>query len=522
MFRRKRLTALILPAILLACAGLAGMFGGRVHAQNSVGQDIRTFANMYSLVETNAATAPTADKAIYEGAIPGMLRTLDPHSTFFDPKAYKLLREDQEGHYSGVGMQVTPRNDQTVVMWPFPGSPAYRAGIRPGDVISFVNDKSTQGLTTTEVADMLKGPRNSKVKITVSRQGAKDYLTFNVIRQDINRPTVTGFWIKPGYAYVKIASFGENTSHELDETLRNLGEDRVKGLVLDLRGNPGGLLTEAVAVCDRFLRRGQVVVSQHGRSSPERVYRAAHGNRGRDYPIVVVVNQSSASAAEIVSGALQDHDRGWILGETTFGKGLVQTVMPLPDNTALALTTAHFYTPSGRLIQRDYSHISFYDYYSHKDGVQKDLKDIKTTDSGRTVYGGGGITPDETFKPTPFDSLEVQLYRKGLFDFSRQYFAAHPDQQFTSGWMPDDAMLKQLRDYLHSNGYKFEDSEFQKDSEWIKRYLAKEMYISGVNVDESNRIFEATDPEVMAAVTAMPKAEALLDRAHKVMAERGR
>jgi carboxyl-terminal processing protease len=520
---RKRFSLFGLPAVLLACAGIAGFLGARVHAADAgIDQDVREFTNIYALVEANSAEPLSPDKAIYDGAIPGMLRTLDPHSTFFDPKAYKLLREDQEGRYSGVGMQVGPRNDKTVVMAPFPGSPAYRAGIRPGDVIAFVNDKSTANRSTTEVADMLKGPRDTQVKITVSREGAPDYLSFVVTRQDINRPTVTGFWLKPGYAYVEISSFGENTSHELEDTLKSLGEDKVQGMVLDLRGNPGGLLTEAVSVCDHFLRRGQVVVSQRGRSSPERVYRATRGNRGRDYPMVVLVNPSSASAAEIVSGALQDHDRAWILGETTFGKGLVQTVFPLPENTALALTTAHFYTPSGRLIQRDYSHVSFYDYYFHNDGTPRNLKDVKMTDSGRTVYGGGGITPDETYKMPPFDPLEVQLYRKGLFDFSRDYFAGHADRRLAAGWMPDEATLRQFHDYLRNNGYKFTDAEFNSDTGWVRRYLAQEMYIWGLNVDESARIFAATDPEVAQALQAMPKAQTLLERLHKVVAGRAR
>lgn len=521
MARKKAFSFFGLPAILLISAALGGFYAVRVHAaEGAVDADVRNFTNVYALVESNAATVPNPDKAVYDGAIPGMLRTLDPHSTFFDPKAYRLLREDQEGHYSGVGMQVMQRNDRTVVMAPFPGSPAYRAGIRPGDVIMFVDDKPTANLTTTEVADMLKGRRNTKVKITVSREGAKDYLAYTVTREDINRPTVDGFWLKPGYAYIRIASFGETTAHELDDTLKGLGENNVRGVVLDLRGNPGGLLDQAVAVCDHFLKRGQVVVSQVGRASPERVYRATRGNHGRDYPMVVLVNQSSASAAEIVSGALQDHDRGWILGETTFGKGLVQTVFPLPDNTALALTTAHFYTPSGRLIQRDYSHLSFYDYYFHNDGTPKNLKDMKTTDSGRTVYGGGGITPDESYKMPPFDPLEVQLYRTGLFDFARSYFAAHPDQKLTAGWMPDEQTFKELRTFLRSKKYQFTDSQFDKDTDWMRRYLAKEMYVWGANVDESNKVFAQTDPEVMQALAAMPKAETLLQRAHKVVAER--
>jgi len=518
---RKRLSFLSIPLILLACALLGGIYGRSVQAASdtSLSADLHNFAKAYALVEQNAAEVPTGDKAIYDGAIPGMLRTLDPHSNFFDPKAYKLLMEDQQGHYSGVGMQVGPRNDKTVVLNPFPGSPAYRAGIRPGDIIAFVNDKPTANLNTTEVADMLKGPRSTPVKITVSREGSPDYITFSIVREDIVRHTVTGFWVKPNIAYIRILSFGDNTNRELEETLRSFGENRLDGLVLDLRGNPGGLLNQAVAVADHFLQKGQAVVSQHGRASAERIYRADHGNRGREYPIVVLVNQYSASAAEIVSGAMQDHDRAWILGETTFGKGLVQTVFPMRDSTGLALTTAHFYTPSGRLIQRDYSHESFFDYYYHKDHPTNNPNDIKTTDSGRTVYGGGGITPDEKYTPAQLDPLEVQLYRKGLFNFTRNYFAAHPDS-LPQGWMPDAATLAQLHDYLQKNGYTFTDAAFSKDTDWIKRYLAKEMYIWAFDVDQSDKVFAETDPEVAQAVKAMPQASALLQNARKVIVQR--
>ena len=358
--------------------------------------NLQAFSQVYSAVEQNFADKVSADKSIYKGAIPGMLRTLDPHSNFFDPKDFQALREDQRGHYYGIGMQVGPRSGKTIVIAPFGGSPAYRAGLRPGDVILEVNDKRTDGLTTAEIADLLKGPKGTQVTISVGRDGVDKPLTFNVIRDEIKRNSVDqAFWIKPGIAYMAITSFNETTSHEMDEQLSALGEDNIKGLVMDLRGNPGGLLNEGVAVAGHFLRRNELVVSHHGRSSPEKPYFAKGSPDGDKYPIVVIVNAYSASAAEIVSGALQDHDRAWVLGDVTFGKGLVQTVYPLSENTGLALTTAHYYTPSGRLIQRDYSNISFLDYYYGKHIEQKNPTDVKMTDSGRTVYGGGGITPDE-------------------------------------------------------------------------------------------------------------------------------
>ena len=274
------------------------------------------------------------------------------------------MREEQRGHYFGVGMKVGARNNKTMVMEIFTGAPAYKAGIRPGDVITAVNDKPTEGLTTADVADLLKGPRGTVVKVTVMRQGHEAPLVFDVMRDEISRKSVPyGFFVRPGIAYMQILQFTETTSRELDANLKRLGEQNIKGLILDLRGNPGGLLNEGVAVADRFLQKGQTIVSHRGRASAEKPYVARNGNDGRDYPIVVLVNRYSASAAEIVAGALQDHDRAWIFGDNTFGKGLVQTVYPLSENTGLALTTAKYYTPSGRLIQRDYSSMSFFDYY---------------------------------------------------------------------------------------------------------------------------------------------------------------
>src|ERR1700726_4949767 len=229
--------------------------------------------------------------------------------------------------------------------------------------------------------------------------------------------------------YMKITQFNENTSQEMEENFKRLGEANMKGLVLDLRENPGGLLNEGVAVAGHYLRKGEVVVSHRGRASAEKPYLARGSAAGQNYPIVVLVNRYSASAAEIVAGALQDHDRGWVLGETPFGKGLVQTVFPLEDNTGLALTTAHYYTPSGRLIQRDYSNISLYDYYYNRDSSESSNtanREVKLTDSGRTVYGGGGITPDvniPAIKSNHFQDTLLQHY--AFFNFAKRYVVSH-------------------------------------------------------------------------------------------------
>ena len=517
----------VAPLLVAACSIAVGIWaGGHASAaspsDDAVGLSTKTFTAVYDAVEQNFADKVDADKAVYNGAIPGMLRTLDPHSNFFDPKAYAALREDQRGQYYGVGMQVGPRNNKTLVMWPFENSPAYRAGLRPGDAIVQVNDKKTEGLNTTEIAELLKGPRGTKVQVTVAREGNSKNISYDIVRDAIARPSVPeAIWLKPGIAYMDVTQFGENTSKEFEEQFRKLGENNIKGLVLDLRGNPGGLLNEGVEVAGHFLKKNDLVVSHRGRAQPNKNYYAKSDNGGRSYPVVVVVNRSSASAAEIVTGALQDHDRAWVLGEPTFGKGLVQTVFPLSENTGLALTTAHYYTPSGRLIQRDYSNISFLDYYYGNRSEHKDLSDVKMTDAGRTVYGGGGITPDEKFVPEKLNKFEIELLRKyGFFNFTAQFFGPKADPRMPKGWEPDESVVNQFHEYLMKNGFEFTEADFTANHQWVKEQLKREMYITAFSWEQSVRVNIQQDPEIARAVESMPKAITLLENAKKLLVQR--
>jgi carboxyl-terminal processing protease len=307
-------------------------------------------------------------------------------------------------------------------------------------------------------------------------------------------------------------------------------------LVLDLRENPGGLLNEGVDVAGHFLKKNDVVVSHHGRiPGSNKVYNTRVEGTGKDYPVVVLVNRRSASAAEIVTGALQDHDRAWVLGEPTFGKGLVQTVFPLGDNTGLALTTAHFYTPSGRLIQRDYSNISFLDYYTHSKLEQKNAADVKMTDGGRTVYGGGGITPDEHFECTPLDyptspycstaekwnKFQMEIYRKnGFFNYAVSFFGPRADATLPKGWEPDDRIIEQFHDYILKNKFDFTEADFTLNRAWVKQELKREMYITAFSYEDSQRVAIEQDPAVQKAVESMPNAKKLLDNAKKLLVER--
>ena len=514
--------------LVASCSLLGGLYGPQVPVaaagnEDDIKSSLRVFTKAYKLVDENFAEPVNADKAIYKGAIPGMLRTLDPHSNFFDPHDFRATQEDQKGHYYGVGMTVAERNHKVIVITPFTGSPAYKAGIRPGDAIVTVNDKSTENLTTSDVADLLRGPRGTPVQVVIAREGAGKPLTLNIVRDEISRKSVAeAVWVKRGIAYMSIEQFNETTGPGVDENLKRLGENNIEGLILDLRDNPGGLLNEGVAVADHFLRKGQAIVSHHGRpaSSPEKTYIARRGNGGHDYPIVVLVNRYSASAAEIVTGALQDHDRAWVLGENTFGKGLVQSVMPLSEKTGLWLTTAKYYTPSGRLIQRDYAHQSFFDYYNHKDLDTKNLQDVKMTDGGRTVYGGGGISPDEKYETPKLGPFQIQLLtRFAFFDFSKGYFGLH-DTRLPQNWAPDRTTLKEFHDYLLSQKYRFTEAEFSENSDWMKRSLRKEMYVTAFGADEARRVSVESDPMVQRAVESLPRASALLESARRVIVQR--
>jgi carboxyl-terminal processing protease len=520
----------IVVAVLLVSAVLGGIYGPNVRATTASADDyqtaVRDFTRVLNVVQNNYADTVDVDKAVYQGAIPGMLRMLDPHSSFFDAKQFSLLREDQRGKYYGVGMVVAPRENHTVVMAPYVGAPAYNAGIRPGDVIVKVDDKATDGLTTPEVADMLKGPKGTVVKITVTREGYPEQLVFTVTRDEIPRHSVDiAFMLKPGVGYIRLSGFNETTDREIAEALKELNASSLDGLILDMRGNPGGLLNEAVAVGDMFLDKNQLIVSHHGRSSPERRYYAVRGNQGVTVPLVILVNNNSASATEIVSGAVQDHDRGLIVGETTFGKGLVQTVTPLSENTGLALTTARYYTPSGRLIQRDYKSVSLYEYHYERK-VPEHPTEVKLTDTGRQVTGGGGITPDIAVPAPKLTKFEQLLYRDDVFfpaetgvgGFTRYYLGTKP--AITKDFEPDDNLMHVFREYLSKHTVRYTEPEMSEDMDWIKRKIKQEVFMSTFGQQEGFKVLLEADPQVQKAVEAIPQARALYQNVKKIVAQR--
>ncbi|HVA01349.1 MAG TPA: S41 family peptidase [Terriglobia bacterium] len=527
----------ILSTVLL-CALLGGVYGRQVEATTSdddnsaVQTSLKEFTKVFDAVQQNYADPVNPDNAVfgptnsnYVGAIPAMLRTLDPHSNFFNPRAFAQLREEQEGKYYGVGMSIQSRPGKmgklvTFVVAPIPGSPAFRAGLRPGDIIAKVDGKPTEGLTTEQVANLLKGPKGTVVRVTVEREGSVKPLHFSITRAEISQHSVDDvFMIKPHTAYVHISSFNETTNTELSQALKKLDAKTLQGLILDLRGNPGGLLQEAVEVADHFLEKGQLIVYHYGRSSPEKRYYAVHGDNGNEYPIVVLVDRMTASAAEIVTGALQDHDRALVMGQTSFGKGLVQTVYPLSDQTGLALTTARYYTPSGRLIQRNYNNVSLYDYYYHPGDISTPHAEVRYTDGGRKVYGGGGITPDIAVPEKKLTPVQETLIRNAaFFKFAQSYLAVH--QTIPEDFQVSDSVLAEFQKFLADQKIPLSSEDLKNELAFVQEHIRVQLVedIYGQNV--ADRLTVENDPLVEDAINHLGQARELLSNAKKYMASK--
>jgi len=511
-----------------AC-GLAGaLLNERLDAkvrwdQSQLAGNLRAFARIYRIVKQNYAdpiSGKKAEKVIYDGAIPYMLSVLDPHSTFYDPQAWAKTQEEQRAKYYGVGMVIKPQEGSIIVEMLFEDAPAFKAGVRPGDVISDVDGRPIENMASNDVASMLKGPKGTHVKITIVREGVDKPLTFAIVRDEIHRNSIDlTYLIRPGIGYIHLANFQATTGQEVAQAIDGFGD--LKGLVFDLRNNPGGLLSEAVKVSDKLLRKGQLIISQQGRAYPEQTYRATHGNGGHLYPVVVLVNHGTASAAEIVSGALQDHDRALIVGQTTFGKGLVQTVYGLSANTGLHLTTYRYYTPSGRLIQRNYNGVSLYDYYYGQNTKESENKrEVKLTDSGRLVYGGGGIAPDEIVEPPPSNHFQGVLVDQDIFaGFTKHYLA---NRNAAQDFQVDDAVLSEFRRFLSARHITYTDQDLNGVTDWLKVNIKADVITTEFGQTEGLMVRANWDPMIEKALGYLPQAQALEENANQVLAQGAR
>ncbi len=513
------------------CALLGGFYGrSALVAQDQIADQYKVFTAALSAIETGYVGEVESDRLIY-GAISGMLQTLDPHSSFMDPRSYAQMRERQEGRYYGLGISIQVVDGGITVFSIFEGSPAYQKGLRRGDIIARIEGEATQGWTTDQAVRQLRGPRGTPVRISIRRVGYERLIDLDVLRDEIHIPTVRAAFMLDGTTgYVLLSDFGENSDDEMGDALRTLRDQGMRRIVLDLRNNPGGALDQAISISNRFLPRGDLIVYTRGRvPNSDQDYRATQQSEYLDLPMITLVNRNSASASEIVSGALQDHDRSLIVGETTFGKALVQSVYRVSGGAGVAVTTARYYTPSGRLIQRPWDG-TFDEYLTYALREQDASKahepdDLKFTDGGRSVYSGGGVEPDrrfdgptEGFDPTRFSRM---LSARNLFNSFSPRFTRAGDQRISespSGRRRDlavdfevtEAMVAEFKDHVQTSGMRIDEEAWQQDQPFIRAMLRYGIDVDLFGVEVARKNLSGQDPQLRYALTLFPEAEALM------------
>jgi carboxyl-terminal processing protease len=531
-----RRPALAMVLTLVASGALVGgLFGER--AQDNVNrfkQYLRRYTDVLRIVEKEYVTEVEPARLVH-ASIRGMLRTLDPHSNFLERRDYINLQERQKGSYHGLGISVQMIDGNLTVVSPFEGTPAYRLGIRAEDIISKIEGEETRGMALDEAVKRLRGPKGSKVTISITRAGYDRPLDFTIVRDEIRLRSVPyAFDLGDGVGYVRIADFTETTASELEENLQRLKKQELRGLVLDLRDNPGGLLDQAVSVSNKFLKKGSLIVYTRGRTpGSDQDYIANRPSSHDDLPLVVLVSRGSASASEIVAGAIQDHDRGLIVGENTFGKGLVQSIYRISEGNGLALTTAKYFTPSGRSIQRDYSG-SFDDYYfsARRQEPPAPRGELKHTDAGREVFSGGGIAPDihVAYPQAPKPILALSSHR-AISAYSA-FFASkdgrtpdlagagvQPEEIRTKrpqdvrlidkNFAVDDEVLEDFFAFLEEEEVPFSREELLEHRDRLALVIEGEIFSSVWGMD-AQRLFIQKDPQVRRAIEALQDAAELL------------
>lgn len=472
-------------------------------------------------------------------SIVGMLRTLDPHSSYFDPQQWEKFFNDQRSRYFGIGSLIAQRNNHIYIISPTAGTPSYRAGLRYGDEIVEVNGERVAGLSVSQVSSKLIGPEGTSVTVKIQRLG-EPLAEHKFTRASVPFPSITNtFMVGKGVGYINLQrGFNTTTADEMERSMQRLRVQGMNALILDLRDNGGGLVDQAWRISNRFLYNGQKIVSLRGRPGvfPARIF-SANNTAPDDIPLIVLVNRFSASASEIVAGALQDHDRARIVGENSFGKGLVQNPFPLNDGSGLILTTGKYYTPSGRLIQREYSGRSFYEYYlraGDKEAVQKGEE--KRTDSGRAVYSGGGIQPDVESK-VRYAEQELRLQREWLdpvFEFARSLAAGqiqglaefkvlgtadHGHNLAASEYAVNDKVIDALKKFLKGHkDYSAMEARVSKEADFLKRQIRYELVTAAYGAENAYQVLLEVDNQLLSALSEIPKAKMM---AEDVVRQRG-
>ena len=538
----------LLAIAVIAMATLAGGYYGSARPSHVTDADseltdqlLDEFKEAISEIQENYAGK--VDLELFgKNAILGMLHQLDPHSAFFTKAEFDEVQTEQSSRIYGIGVTIAKRYDHVYILSATPGAPGHRAGLRYGDAIVAIDKQSVDTWTSQQVMHRVRGEKGEPVEITVERAGTPNPITVRVRRDEVKLPSVRNSFITgQATGYIALTGgFSSKTDEELIEALTQLKLEGMRQLVLDLRGNPGGLLDEAIKVSTRFLAPGEKILEVRGRDeeSSAHTYEVPANNEPETIPMVVLVDRQTASASEIVAGAVQDHDRALIVGENTFGKGLVQGVFRLWGGTGLVLTTAKYYTPTGRSIQRNYANVSFYDYYLNRSEDQTAAAttqgDGLRTDLGRTVYGGGGITPDVEIKAPPLSS---RLFY-GIFDFVRQLVAGQmqglrayrvAECQYRTKISPEDVnhypitdeLLAAFRQYI-SNKPQFNVSEERITSNlsYIRAQMRREIITAAYGPEAGDQVYLTDDVQFRKALESLDRARVLAENATRARGER--
>ena len=491
-----RTATLAFAALLLLPAATFATDGDDLDAQ------MKSILGAYAILERNAADPVSSQQAFYQGAIPGLLRRLDPHSIFFDPGQFEQLRKMESSTQKGFGTVVSILPGRVIVLQTLPGTPSAKAGLVPGDEIMAINGYVINQLDLDQLAELLGQSRQARAQLDVLRPGSGRIMRLVLDPEEIQTPSVErAFFIGAGIGYIRATSFDENTGKDLKAAIEKLGGDHLAGLVLDLRNNPGGLVAAALETASLFLQPGQKIFTVRGRTVPESSEVVPSSAKPYSFKLAILTNAKTASASEIVAGALQDHDRALVIGEPTFGKGLVQNVFNLHEGAGLALTTALYYTPSGRSIQKPL------DTQRPLDAGQFELSAATAhanrrtefrTDSGRQVTGGGGIQPDYVEYPPPMNRLRAVLDGSASFtNFATEYLRANKiDEDFEV----TGQLLDQFQSFLAARGIQPGVREWSSEHEFVVNRLKTEMFNQAFGVEKGDKVEAQRDPLIQKAL----------------------
>ena len=529
--------AVILIGLGALVGGLLGRLPVTASADNAVtaSRIMTDYREAVDVVE-KGYVSPIDHEKVTDSSIQGMLWTLDPHSAFFTRDEFRKLSEEQASEFYGIGVSILQHRDGVYVQSIVPNTPADRSGLRYGDKFLQVDGKDAADWSSSEVSRNVRGEKGSKVKVKVDRAGSSTPLEFEIVRGGVPLPSIRNYFLMSnGIGYIGLTGgFQETTAAELGDAVGELQKQGMKGLVLDLRGNPGGILEQAISVMSRFIPANKTVVSVKGRTNyaTPRDLRSS-GGMSDNYPLVVLINGGSASASEIVAGAVQDYGRGIVVGSDSFGKGLVQRVFRLPYGTGLTLTTARYYTPFGRSLQRDYSSGSIYDYYSQhdseadsKDAAPKPAGSPVTLPDGRTLFGGRGIEPDVKVAPQEFNAARARLNDAAFF-FVRQLVAgriagfesykvekqSHRGDVSPGEFAVTDKLFEAFRNYtvsIKASGLSAENID--REAEYARTRLRQEIATANNSNEAGIRVLLEADPQVVKAADLIPDARKLIDK----------